>query len=294
MSNEEDFDQPVNAGPWITKFSNITLTSRYIDCHVYFMRNSCLSTILKESMPIDLDYRKFTSLKADFVPYMLSLQCSMTSGEGPKCMAYLLPHGNATVSAHVNNLGAYLEINKSVLKCLPRISPLIYTGRVFDQQTTGIHTNESLVAVDAEIGDRVIIKRSVVGRLCKIGEKTNIQGSVIMERSTIGQGVRMTQSIICPGVVIGDNAELVNVIVAKEQKISANGKPRKLLLCQGNQFKVHGSQTKRARLHMKMKNDTPDITGRKEERVANMTYRRADNHLADSKIRNHAIDTKCS
>ncbi|KAJ1354327.1 hypothetical protein KIN20_011226 [Parelaphostrongylus tenuis] len=218
MINEEDFDQPVNADAWLNKFPNVTLTAKYVDCHVYFMRHSCLATIIKE--------RNFASLKADVIPYMLSKQCSLPCGDDkvPKCMAYLLQHGNAIVAAHVNNLGAYLEINKSVLKCLPRISSLIFTGRVFDGRLNGIHTNESLVAEDVKVGERALIKKSVIAPRCTVGEKSNIQGSVVMEGSTIGRDVKITQSIICCGAVIGDNSELVNVIVTKDQKVGANAK----------------------------------------------------------------------
>ncbi|PIO59729.1 hypothetical protein TELCIR_18797, partial [Teladorsagia circumcincta] len=68
----------------------------------------------------------------------------------PKCMAYLLSHGNATVVAHANSVGAYFEVNKLILKCLPRISSRLDVGQVFDGRATGIHTNESLVARSAE------------------------------------------------------------------------------------------------------------------------------------------------
>ncbi|KAK6046136.1 hypothetical protein COOONC_16359 [Cooperia oncophora] len=40
IASEEDFDHPVNAMPWLNKFSNISLSARYVDCHVYFMRHS--------------------------------------------------------------------------------------------------------------------------------------------------------------------------------------------------------------------------------------------------------------
>ncbi|KAE9418078.1 hypothetical protein Angca_007741, partial [Angiostrongylus cantonensis] len=186
MTNEEDFDQPVNADSWLNK--------------------------------------NFSSLKADLIPYLLSKQCSLSSGddEMPKCMAYLLSRGNATIAARVNNLGAYLETNKSVLKSLPRFSSLLYTGRVFDGRSSGIHASESLVAEDSEVGERVLIKKSVIASRCSVGEKANIQGSVLMEESTIGRGVKITQSIICCGAMIGENAELINVIVARDQRVSAN------------------------------------------------------------------------
>ncbi|PIO68579.1 hypothetical protein TELCIR_09628 [Teladorsagia circumcincta] len=71
--------------------------------------------------------------------------------QAPKCMAYLLSHGNATVVAHANSVGAYFEVNKLV-------------------------------------GLRTLIKRSIIGSGCVVGEKSNIQGSVIMEGSTIGKG----------------------------------------------------------------------------------------------------------
>ncbi|CAJ0608417.1 unnamed protein product [Cylicocyclus nassatus] len=218
MTSEEDFDQPVNAEPWMNKFSNVSLTARYVDCHVYFMRHSCLGLIAKQ--------KNFASLKADFVPYLLSQQYTMPEGdhEEPKCMAYLLPHGNATVAAHANNLGAYFEVNKSILKSLPRISPKLYVGQVFDGKSTGIHTNESLVAEDAKIGERSLIKRSVIGSRCCVGEKANVQGSLVMDGASIGKGAKITQSIICCGASIGDNAELTSVIVAKDQKVSAHSK----------------------------------------------------------------------
>ncbi|VDM54830.1 unnamed protein product [Angiostrongylus costaricensis] len=197
MTNEEDFDQPVNADSWLNKFSSVTLTANYVDCHVYFMSHACLGTLIEQ--------KNFSSLKADLIPHLLSKQCSLSSGddEMPKCMAYLLSRGNATIAARVNNLGAYLETNKSVhgfilkesmgnvkgvLKSLPRFSSLLYTGRVFDGRSTGIHANESLVAEDSEVGERVLIKKSVIASRCSVGEKANIQGSLLMEGSTIGRG----------------------------------------------------------------------------------------------------------
>ncbi|VDL75800.1 unnamed protein product [Nippostrongylus brasiliensis] len=191
VASEEDFDHPVNAAPWLNKFPNVNLSARYVDCHVYLMRHSCLGIINRQ--------KSFSSLKADVVPYLLAQQYSEknvagrmllvgTSGNGetPKCMAYFLQHGNATVAAHANNLGAYFEVNKS-------------------------------------LEPRVLVKRSVIGSRCQIGEKSNIQGSVIMEGSTIGKEAKITLCIICPGAVIGDGAELTNVIVAKNQKVNACG-----------------------------------------------------------------------
>ncbi|VDM65777.1 unnamed protein product [Strongylus vulgaris] len=201
-----------------SRFSNVSLTTKYVDCHVYFMRHSCLGMIARQ--------KNFASIKADFVPYLLAQQYTLSNGdlEEPKCMAYLLPHGNATVSAHANNLGAYFEVNKSILKCLPRISSKLYTGQIFDGRSTGIHTNESLVAEDAKVAERSLVKRSIIGSRCTIGEKANIQGSVIMEGASVGKGAKVSQSIICPGAIVGDNAELTSVIVAKDQKVNASAK----------------------------------------------------------------------
>ncbi|WKX93055.1 hypothetical protein Q1695_010801 [Nippostrongylus brasiliensis] len=218
VASEEDFDHPVNAAPWLSKFPNVNLSARYVDCHVYLMRHSCLGVINRQ--------KSFSSLKADVVPYLLAQQYSGTSGNGetPKCMAYFLQHGNATVAAHANNLGAYFEVNKSIIKCLTRISSRIDQGKSFDSRATGIHTNESIVSKSAELEPRVLVKRSVIGSRCQIGEKSNIQGSVIMEGSTIGKGAKIILCIICPGAVIGDGAELTNVIVAKNQKVNACAK----------------------------------------------------------------------
>ncbi|VDO19693.1 unnamed protein product [Heligmosomoides polygyrus] len=90
--SEEDFDHPVNAASWLSKCPNISLSARYVDCHVYFMRHSCLGMISRQN-------------------YVLVPE---GDSEMPKCMAYVLPHGNATVAAHANNLAAYFEVNKSV------------------------------------------------------------------------------------------------------------------------------------------------------------------------------------
>ncbi|KHJ76699.1 hypothetical protein OESDEN_23681 [Oesophagostomum dentatum] len=50
LTSEEDFDQPVNAEPWMNKFWNVSLTARYVDCHVYFMRHSCLGMIARQKL----------------------------------------------------------------------------------------------------------------------------------------------------------------------------------------------------------------------------------------------------
>uniref|UniRef100_A0A1I7X9A7 SET domain-containing protein n=1 Tax=Heterorhabditis bacteriophora TaxID=37862 RepID=A0A1I7X9A7_HETBA len=138
-----------------------------------------------------------------------------------KCMTYIVPRVDASIIARANNIGAYFEVNKAILKSLSRISLRICPGRSFDFKTTGISSGESLVANDAEISSRVVLKRSLIGDKCHIGEKTRVQGSLIMEEVRIGKCVNISQSIICPGVEIEDNAEVINCIVVCGQKITA-------------------------------------------------------------------------
>lgn len=211
MASEEDFEKPVNSEPWITKFPNISLTSRLNDCHVYFFREPTLKLLLK--------HKKMSSLKVDFIPYLLEQQYNGAEDANIKCLAHIHQHENGTICAHANTLGAYFEVNKAIIKSLSRVSARLSCGQQFDFRATSVSATESRVDEKAKVAPGSVLKRSCIGDGCTLLEKARIQNSLLMDNVTVGKGASISGSILCPGVVVEDGADIVNCIVASGQKV---------------------------------------------------------------------------
>ncbi|CAI4230883.1 unnamed protein product [Auanema sp. JU1783] len=216
LSAEEDFDCAVDGYAWMKKFPNITLTSTLNDCHVYVIRHGTLNMLAAK--------KGFASIKADFIPYLLDQQNSSKNEDNVKCLAYVLPHENGTVTAHANNIASYFEINKAIIKSLLRVSPKMSVGQQFEYRSTRISCAESRVDEDAQINAGSVIKRSSIGARCFLDEKAKVQNSLLMEGARVGKNAIVTNSILCSDVEIEDGADVSNCIISPRQKVSANTK----------------------------------------------------------------------
>ncbi|CAD6193972.1 unnamed protein product [Caenorhabditis auriculariae] len=214
LSAEEDFDSSIHTERW--KFPRISLTSKYNDCHVYAIRHSALQVLQRSKTD------KFSSLKADFIPYLIDQQfdenCEVS------CFAYRLPHENGFVTAHANTISTYFEVNKAMLKSFTRLFPHKGTGRSFNYRETGVAMHESRVENDVEVGDKVVIKRTVALSGCKLGGNAKLKESLLLSDVKVGLGASITHSIVCEGAEIGENADINNCIVGPGQKVAPKAK----------------------------------------------------------------------
>ncbi|KHN75896.1 putative translation initiation factor eIF-2B subunit gamma [Toxocara canis] len=272
LGSEEDFDDtiPVNAYLF-SKFRNVHLSAKYNDCHVYLMKRWIMDVIKQQ--------RTFSSVKADLIPYLLEKQYTTLDAEMVphvkpdkfvelanqfsfgtpitaavpqlRCFAYIVTPENGSIIAHVNNIGAYFEVNKAILRFLTcKFCDSFPPSQKINQN--GVATvSESYISktvrfVDGRTGegaavsrtDKPIIKRSVLGAGCEVGLHAKITNSLIMDSCVIGAGAQITNTIVCSGVEIEEGAEITSSIVTNRQKISANANIQNELIVPENEMDI--------------------------------------------------------
>ncbi|CAI2344215.1 unnamed protein product [Caenorhabditis sp. 36 PRJEB53466] len=215
LCGDDDFDAPISIEKSLTTFPNVQLTAAFNDCHVYAIRHKAVQQLTRS--------KHFSSLKADFVPYLIKKQFEAACEEN-KCYAYRLPHENGSVTAHANTYGAYFEVNKAIQRSFTRLFEYRGNGLSFNYKTDKIGAHDSRIEESAQVGKEAVIKRSVILDHCRIGEKAKLKESIIGRGVVIGNGASVSNCIVCDGVEIGDNADVTNCIVTKDQKVAAKVK----------------------------------------------------------------------
>uniref|UniRef100_A0A915BHP0 Translation initiation factor eIF2B subunit gamma n=1 Tax=Parascaris univalens TaxID=6257 RepID=A0A915BHP0_PARUN len=256
LGSEEDFDDtiPLNAHLF-SKFRNVGLTAKYNDCHVYLMKRWILDVVKEQ--------RALSSIKADLIPYLLEKQYSSLDAEmiphlkvdrltelanhfsfgtplisstpQLRCFAYIVTPENGSIIAHANNIGAYFELNKAIVRFLTiKFCESFPPGQKIDHNGAATlsesYVSKTVRFVDGRIGDgatvsrtdKPIIKRSVVGAGCEIALRAKITNSLIMDRCIIGAGAQITNAIVCSDAEIEEGAEVMSSIITNRQKIPAN------------------------------------------------------------------------
>lgn len=144
-----------------------------------------------------------------------------------KCYAYRQTSG---FCVRANNIAAYFEACKQ----MPRLITKFVTTKKSNElpnmpESTSIKP-KSQVGTDCmlgecvTIGEKVSIKKSVIGKHCKIGDKVKITNSVIMGHVNIQESSNITNCIIADSANIGDKCELLGCIVGQNQSISTMSK----------------------------------------------------------------------
>jgi len=83
---------------------------------------------------------------------------------------------------------------------------------------------DCLLGENADIGEKVSIKKSVIGKNCKIEDRVKITNSVIMDNVTIQESSIISNCIIADGARVGDKSELTSCIVGQKQNIPTMSK----------------------------------------------------------------------
>ncbi|KAN0060044.1 Translation initiation factor eIF-2B subunit gamma [Thecaphora frezii] len=80
-------------------------------------------------------------------------------------------------------------------------------------------STDSVIAEHTRIGERAMIKRSVVGKGCVVAKNAKVTGCIIMDGVRVGEGVKLENCILCPGSVIEDRANLKDCDVAASVRV---------------------------------------------------------------------------
>ncbi|KAI1718477.1 nucleotidyl transferase domain-containing protein [Ditylenchus destructor] len=228
LSEDEDFgDQQEFDAALFRRYSKIMLTSTYKDVHVYAMNSQLLDII-------DWD-TSFSSVKADFIPYLLKCQYSRKSeklqnllnrvakadDENFRCFAYRCGAANATLVGHCNTINAYFEANRAVQRVLKNLSIEVSEKSREELKSSGIVVVDSTISATATTtGAKTAIKKSVVGNRCEIGANGKIESSLLMDGVKVKNGAVIKNSIVFPNVQIGEKSEVNMCIVSTSQTIA--------------------------------------------------------------------------
>lgn len=138
------------------------------------------------------------------------------------CYAYIQSDG---ICLRTNNIAIYAEANRQAVN---KILPIFKGDRErtesvskFDKSQVG---SDSTISDGTTIGDKVIVKRSVIGKNCVIGDKVKVINSIILDNVTITDNSVINGSILCSNCKISAKSEFNNCILGYFEEISSSGK----------------------------------------------------------------------
>lgn len=123
--------------------------------------------------------------------------------------------------ARANNLSAYMEMNRVILKARAKANATTAqkpAPAVKGAATVGV---DSLVGEETQLGERTSIKRSVVGNNCTIGKRCRINGCVIFDGAFIADDVTLENCLVGTKTTIGTKAKLTGCNVEGGYKVEA-------------------------------------------------------------------------
>lgn len=118
-----------------------------------------------------------------------------------------------TTFIRANNLSAYLEANRYIMKQHAAQAGRPGTKGAAGSGSGGSVGSDSLVGNDTTLGQRTTVKRTVVGNNCTIGNKCRITGCVILDGVNIQDDVMLENCLIGKQANIGTKAKLTGVNV---------------------------------------------------------------------------------
>ncbi|XP_022319260.2 translation initiation factor eIF2B subunit gamma-like [Crassostrea virginica] len=145
-------------------------------------------------------------------------------GDKIRCYGYIQDGG---LCIRANTISSYSESNRQIQK--------IFTHIGIDKDIPSLHPSVELqkksqvgadcvVAEGTQIGEKVSIKRSVIGRQCKIGDHVQIVNCTLLDNVIVEDGCDIKGSIISKNSIIHQKCELINCLVGPGQQLNTMGK----------------------------------------------------------------------
>lgn len=231
----------------LRRYPHMKIFTTLLDSHLYVFSKWVLDLLVddKEKEKDNKEKKKnnnnnrFSSIKADFVPYLISCQGSAikqaslpaTASEAKFSLASsmsststdLSPSGRTSFyasfmekgyCARVNSLHMYSEVNRDIARSAAVYLPWEPKGKGnFIGDNTSIHVQtqigaDCIVGNDSKIGARCSAKKSIIGKNCQIGDNVKIANSVIMDHVIIGNNCTINDSIICSNVTMQEQCNI--------------------------------------------------------------------------------------
>ncbi|GAA5984944.1 hypothetical protein JCM5350_000072 [Sporobolomyces pararoseus] len=117
--------------------------------------------------------------------------------------------------ARGNTVSGFVELNRAALKLLPpsqtNFIPTFTPPGVFISPDSFLHPT-----VYTLMGEKVGIKKCIIGKNCQIGKNSKLTNSVLMEGCVIGENVKLDNCVISNGVQTRDRASLKDCELGKD------------------------------------------------------------------------------
>ncbi|KAM0745848.1 hypothetical protein T439DRAFT_384561 [Meredithblackwellia eburnea MCA 4105] len=112
-----------------------------------------------------------------------------------------------------NTVGGWVELNRAALKHLP---PSSFTSTstpsgVFISTDSFLHPS-----VYTNLGEKVGIKRCIIGRNCLVGKGSKLTNCVLMDGVVVGEGVKLDNCVLSNGAQVRDRAILKECLLGRD------------------------------------------------------------------------------
>ncbi|GAA5988886.1 hypothetical protein JCM10908_006211 [Rhodotorula pacifica] len=143
----------------------------------------------------------------------------LTGGGGPRkaragaggCKIVVWRQGDG-FAARGNTVAGFVEINRAALKLLPPSpAPTNTPPGVFISPDSHLH-----LSVYPNLGEKVGLKRCIVGKNTRIGKGSKLTNCVVMESVVIGENVKLDNCVISNGVQMRDRASLKDCEIGRD------------------------------------------------------------------------------
>ncbi|GAA6033252.1 hypothetical protein JCM8097_003017 [Rhodosporidiobolus ruineniae] len=121
-------------------------------------------------------------------------------------------------AARGNTVAGWVEINRAALRLLPPSPPPTNTpSGVFISPDSFLHPS-----VFGNMGEKVAVKRCIVGKGCHIGKGSKLANCVIMDSVVVGENVKLDNCVLSNGVQVRDRAALKDCELGRDVIVDAD------------------------------------------------------------------------
>ncbi|GAA6016789.1 hypothetical protein JCM10207_003252 [Rhodosporidiobolus poonsookiae] len=121
-------------------------------------------------------------------------------------------------AARGNTVAGWVEINRAALRLLPpQPTPTNTPSGAFISLDSFLHPT-----VYANMGEKVAIKRCILGKGCHVGKGAKLANCVIMESVVIGENVKLDNCVVSNGVQMRDRAALKDCEIGRDVIVDAD------------------------------------------------------------------------
>ncbi|KAJ1939889.1 Translation initiation factor eIF-2B subunit gamma [Kickxella alabastrina] len=248
VESDEELQLPMSL---IRRFPSMAVSDKMQDSHVYVLQKWLLDYIVNNT---DIE-----SLQDDLLPLLVSAQSDPELFESSKLEKYMLKASSEQDVTDDHDAAALqFELSESAAKPtnptssdslqvfvyirrggiagradqIPQYCDLNYIATKLSidprvEESAELLKNvqvsaDSMVGQSSKLGERCLVKRSVIGPHCIIGHNVKITNSVIMDHVTIGDNAVIESSILCKEATIPDGFQIINCEIGAKVSVFEN------------------------------------------------------------------------